>query len=83
MQRLLIVGSLALLLSGCAVGSGWSKPDGTQQIFDAESTKCEAQASVVKDAPVLQRQDRYNACMKGLGWQQEQRPAPVPATAAN
>lgn len=79
MKRLLVAGGLALVLSGCAVGSGWSKADSTQQMFNAESGQCRAQAAALVDAAVLQKQDRYNACMKGLGWQQGRHPAPAAA----
>ena len=60
----LVIGT-ALALAGCATGSVWDKPGGTQQSFAVDKYNC-----MKRRLPPLVGldQEMYAACMEALGW---------------
>jgi hypothetical protein len=60
----LVIGT-ALALAGCATGSVWDKPGGTQQSFAVDKYNC-----MKRRLPPLVGldQEMYAGCMEALGW---------------
>jgi hypothetical protein len=76
----LIAAVLAAGLSGCA-RYYWSKPGGTQDLFDRDSRDCARQAAPNPTAAShgIVDAERYRGCLAARGWMREKQFEPPPS----
>jgi hypothetical protein len=78
------VGSAALLaVLGAAAGCGkfyWTKPGGTIEAFEQDSTACarETSANPTAAAHGAVVMEAYRACLRARGWTRQQHASPPP-----